>query len=387
MAIPVSYGLRNVRSRKMTSAMTAGGMALVSFVFSAVLMLANGLEQTLTETGSPDNVIILRGSAETEVSSVIEREAASVIELQPETFQAANGEYLVAKESLVLVTLAKRGSEKPTNVMVRGTGPQSMALRPQVKLVEGRYPQPGSREVMLGRSISDALKDGRLGSKLHFALVDWHVVGIFDAGKTGFSSEIWTDADQLMSAFRRNSYSAVLMKVPGDEAFVSIKARLERDPRLSVEVKRETAFYLAQSEVMAKFIRILGLAMTIFFSIGAILGAMVTMYTAVANRTREIGTLRALGFQRSSILLSFLIESVFLGLVGGLAGIGASSLLQFLTISTLNWETFSELAFSFKLTLTIALSTIGFSVMMGLLGGMLPAWRGSRLNIVDALRS
>ncbi|MDQ1238643.1 MAG: putative transport system permease protein [Thermodesulfobacteriota bacterium] len=387
MAIPISYGIRNVKSRKITSVMTAGGMALVSFVFSAVLMLANGLEQTLTETGSPENAIILRGSAETEVSSVIEREAASVIELQPETAQNSTGEYLVAKEALVLVTLPKKVSEKPTNVMVRGIGPQSMALRPQVKLVEGRYPRPGSREVMAGKSISDTLKDGGLGSKLHFALADWDVVGLFDAGRTGFSSEIWTDADQLMSAFRRNAYSAVLMRVPGDGAFASVKTRLEGDPRLSVDVKRETAFYLAQSEVMAKFIRILGLAMTIFFSIGAILGAMVTMYTAVANRTREIGTLRALGFQRTGILFSFLIESLFLGLVGGLAGVGASSSLQLLTISTLNWETFSELAFSFRLTLSIAVSTVGFSVMMGLLGGMLPAWRGSQLNIVDALRS
>ena len=211
-------------------------------------------------------------------------------------------------------------------------------------------------------------------------------MGIFDAGKTAFNTEVWGDADQLLSAFRRTTYSDVILKVPGEEAFEALKNRLETDPRLTVQVKREVAFYQQQSEVMAKFIRILGLATTLFFSIGAILGAMVTMYSAVANRTAEIGTLRALGFKRRSILAAFLAESLLLGLIGGIVGVAGGSLLQLLTISTMNWATFSELAFGFSLTPSIAASTMAFAVAMGFVGGLLPAWRAARLKIVDALR-
>jgi putative ABC transport system permease protein len=387
MAIPFSYGMRNLLTRKVTTILTAGGMALVAFVFAAVLMLAEGLEQTLVDTGSPDNAIVLRGAAETEVSSVIDRNSASIIEVQPEVAQTGEGSPLASKETLVLVALPKKGTGQPTNVVVRGVGPHSMRLRPQVKLIAGRNIRPGSREVIAGRSMAEAIAGGSLGEVLHFALADWTVVGVFDAGKTAFNSEIWTDVDQLMSSFRRDGYSAVILKVPGRKAFERLQKRLEGDPRLSVQVKREIAFYRTQSEVMSTFIRVLGMAMTMFFSIGAILGAMVTMYTAVANRTREIGTMRALGFGRRSILAAFLTESLILGLLGGTVGVAGASLLQFLTISTMNWETFSELAFGFTLTPKIALFTMGFALAMGFFGGLFPAWRASRLAIVDALRS
>jgi len=261
-----------------------------------------------------------------------------------------------------------------------------MNLRPQVKLIAGRNFRPGSREVIAGKSIAETVKGGSLGQTLSFALSQWNVVGVFDAGKTAFNSEVWGDSDQLLSAFRRTTYSDVILKVPGQEAFEDLKNRLEKDPRLSVQVKREIAFYQEQSEVMAKFIRILGLATTLFFSIGAILGAMVTMYSAVANRTAEIGTLRALGFKRGNILVAFLAESLFLGLIGGTVGVAGGSVLQLLTISTVNWTTFSELAFGFELTPSIAASTMAFAVGMGFVGGLLPAWRAARLKIVDALR-
>jgi len=386
MQIPLNYGFRNLLTRKITTILTAGGMALVSFVFAAVLMLAEGLEQTLRDTGSPANAIVLRGAAETEVSSVIDRSSAAVIEAQPEIELNNLGEPLVSKETLVLVTLPRRDGDKPANVVVRGVGPQALNLRPQVRLIAGRLPNPGTREVMAGKSISDRIKGAGLGGTLRFALTDWQVVGIFDAAGTAFDSELWTDVEQLMAAFRRNQFSAVIGKVPGKEAFDSFKKTLEHDPRLSVQVKREIDFYRQQSEVMSKFIRILGMAMTLFFSVGAILGAMVTMYTAVATRTREIGTLRAIGFQRLSILAAFLTESLILGLLGGAVGVACASLLQFVTISTLNWETFSELAFGFTLTTSITLYTLGFALGMGALGGILPAWGAARLKIVDALR-
>ncbi|MDA8407932.1 MAG: FtsX-like permease family protein [Deltaproteobacteria bacterium] len=386
MAVPFNYSSRNLWNRKFTTILTAGGMALVTFVFSAVMMLAAGLEKTLVDTGSPENVIILRGAAETEVSSSIERDQADIIVAQPEVEHDSVGDPLAAKETLLLVTLPKRMTEIPTNVIVRGMGRHSMELRPQVKLVAGRSPRPGSNEVIAGKNIAESIKNSDLGNKLNLAMIGWNVVGIFDAGSAAFNSEVWADADQIMAAFRRNSFSAMVMKVPGKEKFIKLKKRLETDPRLSVQVKREIAFYKEQSEMMSKFIKLLGFAMTLFFSVGAILGAMVTMYAAVANRTREIGTLRAIGFGRQNIMLAFLSESIFLGFLGGLVGTLSSSALQLLTISTLNWETFSEIAFSFRLTPSIALKSMGFALIMGLVGGMSPAWRAASLKIVDSLR-
>jgi ABC-type antimicrobial peptide transport system permease subunit len=216
---------------------------------------------------------------------------------------------------------------------------------------------------------------------------DWTVVGIFDAGATGFSSEIWGDATQLMQAFRRPVFSSVTFKLANSSDFPLLKARLEADPRLTLDIRRETQYYRDQSEMMAKFLRILGIALTVIFSLGAIIGAMITMYAAVANRVGEIGTLRALGFQRSSILIAFLIEAFLLGLTGGLTGLLCASFLQLITISTMNWQTFSELAFSFTLTFDIICKSLLFSIVMGLIGGITPAVRASRLKIVDALRS
>jgi putative ABC transport system permease protein len=386
MAVPLSYSIRNLWTRRFTTVLTAGGMALVSFVFAAVLMLAEGLEQTLIDTGSPANVIVLRGGAQTEVGSQVPRDAAAFVQVQPEIERNTLGDTLSAKETLVLVTLPRRRTGDPTNVVVRGVDAQSMDLRPQVKLISGRRFRSGSHEVIAGSHIADRIAGASLGGTLNFALTDWPVVGVFDAGTTAFDSEVWVDAEQLMAAFRRLNHSVVVLKVPGQEAFAELKSRLESDPKLMVQVKREISFYREQSEVLAKFIRILGLAMTIFFSIGAVLGATVTMYTAVANRTGEIGTLRALGFSRVNVLAAFLTEAALLGAIGGAAGVAASSLLNFLTISTMNWQTFSELAFGFKLTPQIAAYTIAFSVAMGFFGGLLPAWRAARLKIVDALR-
>lgn len=235
--------------------LTAGGMALVTFVFAAVLMLAEGLEQTLVETGSPENAITLRAGAETEVSSQIDRKSAALIEVQPEVSINDLGESIASKESLVLVTLPKRETNKPTNVVIRGVGQHSMELRPQVKMIAGRTFRPGSREIIAGKSMADTIKNGYLGCTLRFAMSDWVVVGIFDAGKTAFNSEVWADADQLMQAFRRDTYSCLIARVPGGKAFEDFKHRLEHDPRLTVQVKREIDFYKEQSEIMSKFIR------------------------------------------------------------------------------------------------------------------------------------
>lgn len=374
-------------TRKLTTALTAGGMALVAFVFAAVLMLAEGLEQTLVDTGSPENAIVLRAAADTEVSSAVSKESEAIIETQPEVTLDPKGDPVAAPEALVLVNLMRRGTDKPVHVVVRGVSPRSMELRSQVKMKEGRRFRPGTREVIAGKAIADRIEGASLYGGLDFALTRWRVVGIFDAGRTAFNSEIWADVDQLMSAFRRTDYSVVILKVEGRDRFRDLKVRLEKDPRLSVQVKREPEFFREQTDVMARFIRILGLAITSFFSVGAILGAMVTMYAAVANRTREIGTLRALGFRRVDVLLAFVTESLLLGAVGGAGGLLAASALQWFTISTMNWQSFSELAFGFALTPYIAALTMGFALAMGFLGGLLPAWRAARLPIVDSLRA
>jgi len=387
MKIPLSYSLRNLMTRRLTTFLTAAGMALVVFVFAAVLMLAEGLQKTLTETGSYENVVVIRKSAGSEVQSGVDRIQASVIETQPEISTGASGKRLAAKELVVLIALPKRGTEKPSNIVIRGIGEHSMLLRPQVKLVQGRLPRPGSSEIIAGVNIAKRFQGGGLGESLRFAVRDWMVVGVFDAGNTSFNSEIWGDVDQFMQAFRRPAYSSLIFKLSDPSEFEKVKSRIENDPRLTQEVMREPEYYRKQSEMMAKFLRILGLTLTIIFSLGAVIGAMITMYSSVANRVFEIGTLRALGFQRKSILAAFLVEAVFLGLIGGLAGLFFASFLQLYTVSTMNWQTFSELAFSFSLTFEIMYEVMSFSLFMGFVGGVLPAIRASRMDIIEALRA
>lgn len=385
MKIPFSYSIRNLLTRRLTTALTVAGMALVVFVFAAVLMLAEGLQKTLVETGSYDNVVVIRKASESEVQSGVERLQASIVETQPEVATGANGKQLLAKELVVLITLPKRGTDKPSNIVIRGISDSSMNLRPQVKLAAGRMPRSGSSEIIAGQSIARRFKGGGIGETIRFGMRDWTVVGIFDAGNTGYSSEIWGDADQLMQAFRRPVYSSVIFKLRDSSEFEKLKERIEGDPRLTLEAMRETRYYEKQSEMMAKFLRILGMSLTIIFSLGAIIGAMITMYAAVLNRTSEIGTLRALGFQRKSILTAFLMESLLLGFIGGIVGLFFASFLQLYTVSTLNFQTFSELAFAFSLSFEIIYKAMTFSLIMGFVGGVLPAIRASRMNIVEAL--
>ena len=387
MGIPYYYSFRNLWTRRLTTFLTASGMAMVVFVFAATLMLAEGLRKTLVETGSYDNVVVIRKSSNAEVQSGVDRLQASIVESQPEVAIGANGERLLAKELVVLINLPKRGTGKPANVVIRGVAPNSLLLRPQVQLREGRMPRPGSAEVIAGTSIARRFTGGGMGETIRFGMRDWTVVGIFDAGTTGFSSEIWGDVDQLMQAFRRPVYSSVLFRLRDSSEFAAVKQRIEGDPRLTLDAKRETTYYLDQSEAMARFLRILGLTLTIIFSLGAVIGAMITMYAAVANRTTEIGTLRALGFEKGSILGAFILESLFLGLLGGVAGLFCASFMQLITISTMNWATFSELAFSFSLTGEIVWKSLIFSLIMGFVGGVLPAFRAARMNIVEALRA
>ena len=387
MPIPVSYSFRNLWTRRLTTVLTALGMALVVFVFAATLMLAEGLRKTLVSTGSPDNVVVIRKGSQSEVQSGVERSQAALVESMPEVAIGPDGRRMLAKELVVLINIPKRDTGKPSHVIIRGIGDSSLKLRPQVRLLAGRMPRSGSAEVIAGRNIAERFRGGGLGETLRFGMRNWTVVGVFDAGASGFSSEIWGDVDQLMQAFRRPVYSSLIFRMRNPAQFRNLKESIESDPRLTNEAKIETRYYEDQSEAMATFLRIMGIALTVIFSVGAVIGAMITMYAAVANRVTEIGTLRALGFTRGSILAAFVFEALFLGLLGGVTGLFFASFMQLITISTMNWQSFAELAFSFTLTPSITGKALLFALFMGLAGGLLPAFRAARMNIVDALRS
>jgi len=387
MHIPFTYIVRNLFARRTTTALTAGGMALVVYVFAAVLMLSAGLRATLVATGQDDNVVVIRAGSQTEVQSGIDRTQAAVVESLPDVALAEDGRPLVSKEPVVLINLTKRDSGKASNVVIRGVTERGRALRPQVRLAEGRMFRPGTAEVITGHSIATGFRGAGLGETLRFASRDWTVVGVFDAAGTGFDSEIWGDAEQMLQAFRRTAFSVVVLKLADGDRFDSVKRAIENDPRLTLEAKRETRFYADQSEALATFIDYLGTAISAIFSIGAIIGAMITMYASVASRTAEIGTLRALGFSQPAILAAFLVESLLLGLLGGALGLAAAAFMQALVISTTNFQTFAEIAFRFVLTPGIVGASLAFALAMGFVGGFLPAARAARLKIVDALRA
>ncbi|CAG9168875.1 ABC transporter permease [Cupriavidus respiraculi] len=387
MAIPLTYIARNLWARRLTTALTAGGLALVVFVFATMLMLDAGLKRTLVTTGEHDNVVVIRKGAETEVQSSVARDQASVLEMHPAVAVGADGRPMASKEAVVLISLTKTSVDKPANVVIRGVSPMGLTLRPQIRIVQGRTFRPGASEIIVGTSIAKGFSGVRIGERLRFAQREWTVVGHFDAGGSGFDSEIWGDVDQLMQAFRRNSYSSMVVRLARGDLFERFKADIDVDPRLADEAKREQVFYSDQSKALSTFINILGLTLSIIFSIAAMIGAMITMYASVANRVAEIGTLRALGFKRTNVLSAFLLEALLLGLVGGIAGLAFASLMQFSSFSTTNFQTFSDLSFRFVLTPSVVVKTLAFSMVMGLVGGFLPALRASRLSIVDALRA
>jgi putative ABC transport system permease protein len=388
MRIPIKYVVRSSSSRRLTAFMTLSGIALVVFVFTAVLMMANGVQRTLRSTGSDENVVVVRKAAMSEIMSIIDREAAGIVTNLPQVARFSDGLPMSSKEVVVIINLNKLGGKGISNVTVRGVEEAALDLRPQLQIVQGRMFKWGAREVIVGTGLTKRFEGAQIGRQIKFGGDLWTVVGIFDADGSGFDSEIWGDLHQVSDAFRRSSVSTITFRLHNPDDLSGLVAIFETDNRLQYFVpKREKKFFEEQSEMMATFIRLLGLFVTVIFSVGATIGAMITMYGSVANRTTEIGTLRALGFQRRGILLAFLLEALVLSFTGGLVGLGLASLLQFFSISTLNFGSFSELAFSFALSPLIIADSIGFSLLMGLVGGFLPSVRAARLNIVQALRA
>jgi ABC-type antimicrobial peptide transport system permease subunit len=388
MKIPLSYSFRNLWTRRLTTGLTVLGIGLVVFVFAATLMLSNGLRETLVATGADENAIVIRKSALSEGQSFVTREQANIVKTQPEVVTMSDGTPLATSDVVVSINVPKRGDNGLTNLVVRGVSSQALEIRKrQVELIDGRMYQSGLQEVIIGKAVQERFQGCDLGGKFRMAGTDWTIVGIFDGHGTGFDSEVWGDVDIMLPAIRRPSFSSVTVRLQNASAFDSLKARLEHDPRMTVDIKREKQYYDEQSQGTSAFITFIGATVTFIFSFGAMIGAMITMYAAVSNRTQEIGTLRSLGFRRRSVLAAFLLEALLLACIGGALGVIASSVLQFITISTTNWSTFSELAFGFNLSGGIVFAALSFAIIMGIVGGFLPAVRASRLKIVEALRT
>ena len=387
MAIPISYNLRNVIQRPVSTLTTGMGIALTVAIFIGALALANGFQAALQSTGSPDNAIALRKGADGELSSGVGREATEIIRSNPAVATGADGRQQFSAEILVLTNLPRLGQPGFSNVRVRGIDPGALALRNQVRIVEGRMFNPGAAEVIVGERMSRRFAHCRIGDKLRFRKQDFTVVGHFTAGGSAFESQIWGENAVLMPVFRGDVFQSATFRMKNPAAFAQLKQELETDPRLGIQLKRESEFYAEQSEMLANVIRFAGTFITLIMAIGAVFGAMNTMYAAVGSRVREIATLLVLGFSPVAIMISFMIESVLLSMFGGLVGCLMSLFINGIRTSTTNFQSFSELAFSFMVTPQILLAGLLFAVGMGVVGGFLPALRASRQPLARALRA
>ena len=387
MAIPLSYNIRNVLQRPVTTLTTAIGVALTVTIFIGALALAEGVRTALVSTGSSRNAIILRKGADSELSSGVGIDAANIIRALPAVAIGADGRGLVTTDLVVVTNKPRLGQPGSSNVLVRGVGSGVAALRPEVKIVSGRMFTFGTDEVIVGRRIAPRFENCNVGEKIVFQQRQFTVVGQFSANGAAFESEIWGDAAVLGPALDRgDGYQSVTLRMKDPSQFESIKRELEADPRLQVQVKREDLFYSAQSELLTKIITFVGIFITAIMALGAVFGAMNTMYAAVQTRTREIAVLLVLGFGPGAVMLSFLFESVFLSLIGGAIGCLLALPINGIITSTTNFQSFSELAFGFRVTpLTLAWGLL-FSAALGLVGGLLPALRASRQSLAMSLR-
>lgn len=388
MAIPFKYSVRSIAVRKGSSAMAVGGIALVVVVFATLLSLAAGFQKVVESSGSPHNVIVVRKGADAELQSQVTRETARIISELPIVAEE-NGQRLVVFESVLIVARPKQGGGE-TNVTIRGVPPHARDVHTDVRLTEGRWFTPGSNEAVLGVGLARRLRDVGLGQPMTIGRNTWHIVGLFEAAGSSLESELWMDGDLLQSAFHRDGvFQSVLFRAAGSprEAVRELTALIDSDPRLhSVQVMTEKEYYQKQAKLMADLITILGGILTTIMSVGAIAGAMNTMYAAVSQRKREIGCLLAMGFTPEAVWVAFMVESLLLAALGAALGCAASLLFNGLKTGMTNWATFSETAFEFLVTPGILATAALLSVVMGFFGGVLPAFRAARMKVVEALR-
>ncbi len=385
-AIPLSYNLRSLRVRWRLTLSTVLGVALVVAVFVMVMALARGLKSTYITTGDARNLLVLRSGSTAESSSQITRAEVLRMKYLEGLARDSGGRTLFSPEIIVLIYLDRLDLSGGANVLVRGMGEMGLALRPQITLVEGRMFQGGRRECMVSRRVADRFAHCRVGQSFRAGKGDWTVVGIFEAGKTAYESEIWADADEVRDAFNRNFYGSVLMRPVDAAASERVIQRLETDRVLSVRVLPETKYYQDQTQTAGP-IQFMGGFLATIMSVGAAFSAMNTLYAAVGARTREIGTLRVLGFKRRAIYVSFLLESIILAVVGGLTGCLLSLPLNGVATGTFSWTSFAEVAFEFRITGELLGKGMVFAVAMGVLGGLLPARLAARKPVLDALKA
>jgi putative ABC transport system permease protein len=386
MGLISSYNLRSMIVRKGTAAMTAMGIAMVVAVFVMTMAIAQGFRGALVASGSNENAILLRKGATSETVSAVLRPQLSLIEALPQVARAADGHALASPELVVIISLPRISDNKPANVPLRGVGPRAFEIRNTLKFVEGRRLAPGMREINVGKQAVGRFKGLTLGSDVKFGNTSWKVVGVFTADDASFESEIWGDVELMMPAFQRGGYQSVTVKLVDPSAIESLQAAVAADPRLDLKPQRERDYYDGQSETTGTLIRIFATFVTAILSIGAVFGAMNTMYAAVAYRTREIGTLRALGFSRVRIVTAFLAESVALAIVGGAIGCLIALPVHGLSTGAMNMTSFSELAFKFRITPGLLAGGMLFAAVMGAAGGLLPAIRAARIPVARALR-
>jgi putative ABC transport system permease protein len=388
MMIPIKYNVRSLFVRRATTAATAFGIALVVFVLAASLMLSAGVKKTMSVAGRDDIAIVIRKGSEAEMGSVVDDPQVGLVESMPGVKRAGT-EPIASAEVIVVIALEKLGASGVTNVSVRGMTPDGRKLRPDVKVIEGREPTPGADEVMVGARISGRIRGLALGDTFELKKNrPVKVVGVFEENGSSSESEVWTDLDVVRSSFgREGGVSSVRVQLESPAAFDGFQAAVESDKRMGLLAMREDKFYEKQSEGLSIFIGALGGLIAFFFSLGAMIGAAITMYASVANRQREIGTLRALGFSRFAILLGFVAESVFLAAIGGLIGILAALGMGTVRFSMINFSSWSEMVFTFEPTPGILVGSLVFAIVMGFVGGFLPALRAARVSPLAAMRA
>jgi putative ABC transport system permease protein len=386
MALPLKYNLRNLTVRKSSTLATAFTIGLTVGVFLMVMALAHGIDLTLASSGEPLNLIVLREGSTAELNSSVSRENLNDL-IYLDGVEREGDQPLAAPETLTLIYKARKGMSQGSNVTIRGIGAMSNKLRSGYQTVKGRMFQPGLNEAVVSKRIAERFQGLDVGDKFRVQATDYSVVGLFEAGGKAFESEIWVDVNSLANATKRDSFSSVLLRAKDPTALSSLAKRISDDQRLHLKAVPERQFYEDQQGSVSGVLKALAVFIAFIMAVGAGFAGMNTMYAAVARRTKEIGTLRVLGFSRRSILISFVLESVAIAIIGVGIGILLALPLNFVSTGTANFTNFSEIAFNFRVTPDLMLSALIFGIGIGFLGSLLPSIRASRFKIVDALRA
>jgi putative ABC transport system permease protein len=387
MAIPFIYNLRSMRARWLSAIVAVLGIAGTVGVFCAMLALARGFRATLVSSGSPQNALIRRAGSSAELDGSVALDQVKVIEDAPGIMRE-NGQPLVSPEAVVIAGFNLKATHTNANVQVRGVSQQTLKVRPNIKIVQGRFFRPGLAELVIGKNVESTYEGLEFGKPINFGGQTWNVVGVFDAGGSAFDSEVWADGRVLNQVYKRpeNLYQSVTVRLDSPAAYNQLKDTLTSDPKLTVEVDRELDYYARQSQVLTTLITVLGGLVAVIMGIGAVIGALNTMYSAVSERSREIATMRAIGFAGSSIAISFVFEALIIAFIGGLLGCIFVLPLNGYTTGTMNMQTFSHMAFAFKVTPPLLIAGVLFALLMGLIGGVPPAISAARRPIALALR-